>query len=80
VKLDAIEGPTFDLVEKTIYADAHTAALNPAEATTGRLIPMVERDSAGRQITRFAGDIKAFMAPFMAPGQTVAIRRPQGRV
>ncbi len=80
VKLDAIEGPTFDLVEKTIYADAHTAALSPAEATTGRLIPMVERDSAGRQITRFAGDIKAFMAPFMAPGQTVAIRRPQGRV
>ncbi len=80
VKLDAIDGPTFDLVEQTIYADAHTAAMNPADAPAGRLIPMRETDAAGRTITRYAGDISAWLGPFMAPGQTVAIRRQAARV
>ncbi len=75
VKLDSIDGPAFKLVEDRIYADAQSAALNPAAAPAGRLIPIVSRDEAGRQITRFTGDIDAWMGHFKAPGVVCKVNR-----
>ncbi|WP_244121619.1 NUDIX hydrolase [Burkholderia gladioli] len=75
VKLDSIDGPAFKLVEDRIYADAQSAALNPAAAPAGRLIPLVSRDEAGRQITRFTGDIDAWMGHFKAPGVVCKVNR-----
>ncbi|VWD20702.1 NUDIX hydrolase [Burkholderia contaminans] len=75
VKLDALDGAAFKLVEDRIYADAQTAALNPASAPAGRLIPIISRDEAGRQITRFSGDIAAWMQHFTAPGVVCKLNR-----
>ncbi len=75
VKLDALDGAAFKLVEDRIYADAQTAAMNPAAAPTGRLIPIVSRDEAGRQITRFTGDIASWMQHFTAPGVVCKLNR-----
>lgn len=75
VRMDSLDGSAFDLVEERVYADARTAALSPAEAPTGRLIPMVRRDSAGREITTFAGDPMAWMQHFMSGGSACRINR-----
>ncbi|MEI1392204.1 NUDIX hydrolase, partial [Klebsiella pneumoniae] len=75
VKLDAIDGAAFNLVEDRIYADAQVAARNPASAPAGRLIPIVSRDEAGRQITRFTGDIASWMQHFTAPGVVCKLNR-----
>ncbi len=64
IKLDSIEGKAFDLIEERIYADARESALNPGEGMQGRLIPIVTRDSAGREITRYAGNSDAFKVAF----------------
>ena len=64
IKLDSIEGQAFDLIEERIYADAREAALNPSEGMQGRLVPIVTRDSAGREITRYAGNSDAFKVAF----------------
>jgi len=77
VKLDSLEGPSFDIVESKIYADAQTVAMNPSEGTAGRLIPMVRTDSAGRKITTFTGDPLAWMGTFMSPGAISTINRNQ---
>ena len=75
VRMDSLDGRAFDLVEERIYADARSAALNPAEAPMGRLIPQVRRDSAGREITSFTGDPMAWMQHFMSGGNVVRINR-----
>jgi 8-oxo-dGTP pyrophosphatase MutT (NUDIX family) len=75
VKLDALDGASFKVIEDKIYADAQVAARNPASAPAGRLIPIVSRDEAGRQITRFTGDIDAWMQHFKAPGVICKINR-----
>ncbi|MEB2544289.1 NUDIX hydrolase [Burkholderia cenocepacia] len=75
VKLDALDGAAFKLVEDRIYADAQTAAMNPTAAPAGRLIPIVSRDEAGRQITRFTGDIASWMQHFTAPGVVCKLNR-----
>jgi hypothetical protein len=78
VKLDALDGAMFKMAEDRIYADAQSAAMNPAEAPAGRLIPHVTYDEAGRRITRFTGDMDAWLAPFKATGASVKINRQQG--
>ncbi|KVK89909.1 NUDIX domain-containing protein [Burkholderia sp. MSMB1498] len=75
VKLDALDGAAFKVVEDKIYADAQVAARNPASAPAGRLIPIVSRDEAGRQITRFAGDIATWMQHFTSPGVVCKLNR-----
>ncbi|WP_269145866.1 NUDIX domain-containing protein [Burkholderia pseudomultivorans] len=75
VKLDALDGAAFKVVEDKIYADAQVAARNPASAPAGRLIPIVSRDEAGRQITRFTGDIAAWMQHFTSPGVVCKLNR-----
>lgn len=64
VKLDSIEGPTFDTVEARIYADAQAHASSPAVAVAGRLIPHVRQDSAGRFITTYTGDMDVWLGQF----------------
>jgi len=68
IKLDALEGQMFAMAEDRIYADAQTAALTPAEAPAGRLIPIISKDSSGREITRYVGDPKVWMEPFKRKG------------
>lgn len=75
VRMDSLDGAAFALVEERIYADAQSAALSPAEAPAGRLIPMVRRDSAGREITTFAGDPDAWMRHFTSTGAVCRINR-----
>ncbi|MDE3023897.1 MAG: NUDIX hydrolase, partial [Pseudomonadota bacterium] len=79
VRLDSLEGPVFDEVERTIYADAQTSALNPASAPEGRLIPDVSIDPAGRSITRYHGDPLAWMKHFMTGSQSVRFNRNSGK-
>jgi 8-oxo-dGTP pyrophosphatase MutT (NUDIX family) len=79
-KLDAADGPLLATIEDVIYADAAEAARRADGATTGVLIPHVERDSAGRQITRFTGDPLAWMAPHMTGGQVGRIIRSPNHV
>jgi hypothetical protein len=73
-RFDTMDPNTLGVMEDLIYADAVAAAKAPGGASTpGQLIPIQERDSAGRMITRFVGDIGAFMAPFTSPGATVRV-------
>ena len=74
-RLDSIDGATFDLIEAKIYADASAAALEPSNMPDGVLIPIVRRDSSGRTITEYKGDIKAWMNAFTATGAIVKINR-----
>lgn len=55
-------------IESMIYADAQAAARNPDTAGVGVIVPVVERDSAGRQITRYVGDPMAWMQHHMGTG------------
>ena len=73
IKIDALDGAVLDTIEDGIYADASAAALSPANLPEGRLIPVRSVDEAGRTITKFHGDIRAFMRPFTLPGQTAFI-------
>ena len=78
-RLDAADAGMIEAIEGIIYNDAATAARQPAQAAPGVLIPMQHTDPAGRTITTYAGDIGAFMAPFMATGQVGYINRnPKG--
>lgn len=78
-RLDSLDEAMLGPIEDIVYADAVQAAKSPTVGSPGQLIPIVTRDQAGRQITRFGGDIGAFMAPFMT-GATVGRinRNPNG--
>lgn len=56
----------FNTIEDVIYADAVSAAHDPANLK-GKLIPQRHRDSSGREVTKYEGDIAAFMDQFNAP-------------
>ncbi len=64
-RLDTVDAATLDLVEDQVFADAVANARAPGDVTPGVLIPYVTRDPAGREITRFHGDVGAFLAPFV---------------
>lgn len=73
--LARMDAATLAPIEDMILADATTAAHDPARAAPGRLIPITTREG-GRDVTRFTGDIGAFMAPFMAGPAVARIVRP----
>lgn len=75
IRLDSVDGPAFDLVENEIYADAHKAALSPEASTHGRLIPIVRRDSAGREVTEYQGDMDAWLNTFKSTGVVLKVDR-----
>ena len=62
-------------IEDLILADAADAARSPSRAAPGILIPITTREG-GRDVTRFTGDISAFMAPFMCGATVGRILRP----
>lgn len=73
VRIDSLSGPVLDEVERVVYADAQAAALAPEALPAGVLIPVRSRDAAGREITRFHGDMDAWLGHFKTPGQSVRI-------
>lgn len=73
--LGGLPPAAFDSIEGAIYADAEAAARNPKVGQPGALIPIVSRDSAGRQITRYAGDPMSWMKTFMSGGTIMRIDR-----
>lgn len=77
-RFDGFDSVTMGLVEDQVYADAVASAKAGPSSTPGVLVPFQERDSAGRLITRFHGDIGAFIAPFVPQDrQLVKLNRPQ---
>jgi hypothetical protein len=77
VDVAGLDGSAFDLIEEKIYADATAAALSPAHAPEGRLIPVVTREM-GRDVTRFHGDMDGWLNSFKSPGVVGKFVRPQG--
>ncbi|HUZ74551.1 MAG TPA: hypothetical protein VMU87_16320 [Stellaceae bacterium] len=65
-----------DLAEHCIFADAERAYRADA-ANSGELHEVVERDSVGRKITRYEGDISEFMRPFSRGGESVKLADPR---
>jgi hypothetical protein len=69
-RFDAYDDAALSLVEERIYNDAAEAFRKPATAQPGILFPMIESDSAGRQITRYGGDPNAWMSHFKSHPQS----------
>lgn len=79
VALDSLDGPIFETVEQSIYSDAETASRAADSTTVGRLMPQVRKDSAGREITTFHGDMNAWLTPFKSAGRSVSFNRDEIR-
>ena len=62
-RVDALSGPSFDLVEGQIYADAQQAAKRPDILPAGQLRGITRNDS-GHVVTEYIGDAEAAWAPF----------------
>lgn len=77
ISLHGLAGPAFEAIEDAIYADAQVASRSDPGRTIGRLIPIVTRDGAGREITRYEGDSRAWRRQFSAPSVGFAIDRRQ---
>jgi hypothetical protein len=61
--------------EEVIFADASKAALG--DLNNGKLVPVQERDAAGRLVTKFAGDPMSWMQAFMSNGRRGYISNPR---
>lgn len=55
------------IAEKTIFADALSAARAPEAYADGQLIEINERDRSGRTITKFRGSMSAWLNDFKVP-------------
>ena len=72
--LKALDAGSFALCEEQIYNDA-VAAAHTAPMQPGVLKAVESRDHAGRLITRYVGDIGAFLQPFTLDGVAGRINR-----
>jgi len=80
VNIDAItDDVLLGIAERQVYADAATFVNSGSDVPVGSLRPIKGRDSAGRETTRFVGDIGAFLAPFQIEAQQYAGRRDTTR-
>lgn len=77
IRLDSLDGVVFDTVEEQIRMDAQAYARSPAVSPAGRLIPIIRRDEAGRQITEYSGDMNAWLGFFKHEGSGVRILDPR---
>lgn len=75
LRLDAAEPALLDVAESEIYSSARADA-QAGKGMEARLVPVVDQDGAGRKITKFYGDMREWMRPFMQGGQSVRIQRP----
>ena len=73
--LDGVPDAALGAVEDRIYQDAREASRQPAANPTGALRPHTYRDTTGHTVTEYYGDPMTWMAPFMAQGSAVRIRR-----
>lgn len=64
-KFDSLGADLIVPIEDQVYADAAGSARSIGDATVGTLVPFEERDRSGRIITKYHGDIGAFLAPFV---------------
>lgn len=71
IKLDALDEASFGIIEERIFADAQAVAHNPDAPAEGRLVAIKSQDGAGRTITKYHGDPKAWLKPFMAKGMSI---------
>jgi hypothetical protein len=76
--VEALDPASLSLVENQVYADAAGAARNTANSQPGVLIPRITMDAANRPITRYDGDMMAWLAPLMADGARCKINRDPG--
>lgn len=77
IRLDSLDGVVFDTVEEQIRMDAQAYARSPSVSPNGKLIPIVRRDEAGRQITEYSGDMNAWLGFFKHQGQGVRLLDPR---
>lgn len=76
-RFDALDEATITTVEDQVYADAVNSARETQAATPGVLVPVESQDRSGRTITKYHGDIGAFLAPFVSGATVSRIVRPQ---
>lgn len=77
IRLDSLDGVVFDTVEEQIRMDAQAVAKSPAVMPAGKLIPIIRRDEAGRQITEYSGDMDAWLGHFKHQGHGVRLLDPR---
>jgi hypothetical protein len=75
LRFDTMDEEAFSPIEDMVYNDAIAAARNPKEPAKGILVPIVTREN-GREVTRFSGDIDAWMQFFKSPGQPGSFINP----
>lgn len=78
--LNAIaDSATFDFVEKQIYSDAMTAAMNPVASAGMGLREVITRSRAGHEISTFIGKVSDFTNQFKTPVMKRAVKfnKPQ---
>ena len=73
--MDAVPDAALGAVEDRIFQDALAASRQPTVNPPGALRPHTYQDVTGHTVTEYFGDPMAWMAPFMAQGSTVRIRR-----
>jgi hypothetical protein len=78
-RFGSLDAGTLPVIEDRVYTDASAASRNAADATPGILVPFEERDASGRMITKFHGDIAAFLAPYTLNGISGTINRNPGK-
>jgi hypothetical protein len=59
------------VAESQIYADAAREAAHPSNVPPGQLVERITQDQAGRQITRFYGDVEQCYGMFKYPAKAV---------
>lgn len=79
INLANMDDPTFEQVEKDIYADAAAAGHNPATVPAGTLREIKRRDDGGREIKTFVGDPSVWLRPQMGQTRRVAMFNTERR-
>lgn len=75
--LSVVHASVLEIAEEQIYADAAVAATNPANLPGTGLRRIERKDSAGRTVTRYAGDERACWSQFTNAGMTGRFLNPQ---
>lgn len=79
VDLNNVKDETaFTAIEDGIYADGMRAAHDPS-TRPGQMWPVRTRDASGREMTKYEGDIRAFMDQFNPPIRHVTRFMTSGR-
>jgi hypothetical protein len=74
----SLDATTIGPIEELVYADAIAAAKRPENYLPGELRPVTTHEF-GRDVTRFYGDISAWMDAFTTPGASVRINRDESK-